>query len=191
MLLPMLLLAAGCAAVGLAAPYVVLVLRAPLALLMGPAAPATPWLEITRPLAGVSIVGAALLVVIGAVVLLRRLAISGKEVRREVTWDCGYIAPTPRMQYTAASFAQPITDAFRPLLGSRQRLERPRGVFPAAGSLHTEPADPFLHRFFAPLFGAVARAASGLRWLQQATIQVYILYVAATVLILLVWKLGS
>ena len=29
-----------------------------------------------------------------------------------VTWDCGYAQPTPRMQYTASSFAQPLTDLF-------------------------------------------------------------------------------
>ncbi len=190
MLLPMAALAAACVAIGLASPLVVRALGAPLALLLGAAATAIPWPEITGPLTGVSIAAAALLAIAAAAALARRAALAGKEVRRGVTWDCGYVAPTARMQYTAASFAQPITDAFRPLIGGRQHLERPQGVFAAAGSLHTEPADPFVHRVFSPLFSAVAWAASRLRWLQQATIQVYVLYIAVTVLVLLVWELG-
>ncbi len=194
MLLPMVLLAVACAGVGLAAPLVVRALRAPLELLLGvvgPVAPApvAPWADLTRPLAGVSIVGTALLAIVAAFALVRRAALVGKGVRRGPTWDCGYLAPTPRMQYTAASFAQAITDAFRPFLGGEPRIKRPQGAFPGASGMHTEPRDPFLHRLFSPLFGAVAWAASRLRPLQQATIQVYILYIAATVLVLLVWKL--
>ncbi len=194
MLLPMVLLALACAGVGLAAPIVVRALRAPLELLLGVVgpvapAPAAPWADLTRPLAGVSIAGAVLLALIAVFALVRRAALAGKEVRRGPTWDCGYLAPTPRMQYTAASFAQAITDAFRPLLGGGPRIKRPEGPFPGASGLHTEPKDPFLHKLFSPLFAAVAWAASRLRPLQQATIQVYILYIAATVLVLLVWKL--
>jgi hypothetical protein len=189
MLVPMGVLALACAAVGLAAPLVVRCLAAPLALLPGTGRP-LPWDELVRPLAGVSIVAGALLALAAVAALGRRAALAGKEVRSGVTWDCGYVAPTARMQYTAASFAQPITDGFRPLIRSRQHLQGPRGVFPGGVRLHTEPRDPWLHGVFTPLFAAAAWAASRLRWLQQATIQVYILYIAVTVLVLLAWELG-
>ncbi len=189
MLLPMVTLAGSCAAVGLAAPLVVRGLEAPVALLLGEAAAGVRWAEITEPLVGVAIVGCLLLALVALVALARRLALAGKQVRRDVTWDCGYVAPSSRMQYTAASFAQPITDSFRPLLGGHRHVERPSGVFPRPGGLHTMPADPFVQRLFSPVFSAVAWAASRLRWLQQATIQVYILYIAVTVLVLLAWEL--
>ena len=42
----------------------------------------------------------------------RRVAHNGVDARA-VTWDCGYAAPTPRMQYTAGSFAAIITELVR------------------------------------------------------------------------------
>ena len=44
--------------------------------------------------------------------------------------------------------------------------------------------------FYRPLFLGIAWAASKLRWLQQGRIQLYVLYIALTILVLLVWKLG-
>jgi hydrogenase-4 component B len=190
MLVPMLILAAACLALGLGAPLVAAAARAPVALLLWPAAGSGAWPAVVAPLAGAAAVGGALLALLALAAVVRRLAFGRKKVRRDVTWDCGYVAPTARMQYTAASFAQAATDAFRPMLGGRSRLRRPQGVLAEAASLEVAAEDPFLTRLFNPLFTAVAWAASRMRWLQQATIQVYILYIAVTVLVLLVWKLG-
>ncbi len=41
-----------------------------------------------------------------------------------------------------------------------------------------------------PLFLGVAWLASKLRWLQEGRIQIYVLYIALTILVLLIWKLG-
>src|SRR3989304_232380 len=48
-------------------------------------------------------VALALLALLAWGVLWRRVRRNG--LTRAVTWDCGYAAPTPRMQYTAGSFA--------------------------------------------------------------------------------------
>ena len=57
-----------------------------------------------------------------------------------MTWDCGYAAPTARMQYTAGSFAGIITEWFAVDSAPRAaRAPRRTGCFPrrAARSEHT------------------------------------------------------
>jgi peptidoglycan biosynthesis protein MviN/MurJ (putative lipid II flippase) len=48
----------------------------------------------------------------------------------------------------------------------------------------------FRDYFFGPVVLSVMWVASKLRWLQQGRIQLYVLYIAVTVLSLLMWKLG-
>ncbi len=190
MWLPMLVLAGLCLAVGLAAPLVLAGVAPAVAALTGAAAATVGLRAAAASLVSVSVAAAVLLALVLLVALARRLALRGKPVREEVTWDCGYAAPTARMQYTASSFAHGITGTFQPLLRSERRMHPPAGWFPASGSLHTGPRDPFLHDLFRPLFQAVSRAAGRMRWLQQGRIQLYVLYIALTILVLLVWKLG-
>jgi hydrogenase-4 component B len=53
------------------------------------------------------------LLAIAAGLVLFGLRLSGvQRVRRCDAWDCGFAPPTPRMQYTATAFAQPIRRVF-------------------------------------------------------------------------------
>jgi hypothetical protein len=106
------------------------------------------------------------------------------------TWGCGYVLPSPRMQYTASSFAQPLTDLFRPLLGTRRRFSAPSGFFPQAAFFETETPDFYRERLYGPLFAAVQKGLSAFRWLQHGHVQLYVLHIAIALLVLLVWKLG-
>jgi hypothetical protein len=130
------------------------------------------------------------LALIVMLVLVRRKVLAGRRVERAVTWDCGYTAPTPRMQYTASSFAQPLVLLFRLFLQPREEIHRPEGLFPKRASLHTHTADVFRQRIYQPLFTGIAWLATKLHWFQQGRIQVYVLYIALTIFILLIWKLG-
>ena len=121
---------------------------------------------------------------------MRRRLLAGRRVERTVTWDCGYAAPTPRMQYTASSFARPLTQLFRLFLQPRDEIHPPRGLFPKHASLHTRTPDLFRRYVYEPLFLGIAWLASKLHWLQEGRIQIYVLYIAMTILVLLIWKLG-
>jgi len=94
------------------------------------------------------------------------------------------------MQYTASSFASPLVTLFRSILRPRVHLQEPQGLFPAQASFHSDTPDVFRDYFFGPVFLSVMWVASKLRWLQQGRIQLYVLYIAVTVLSLLMWKLG-
>jgi hypothetical protein len=126
---------------------------------------------------------------VGVLLAVRRAALAGKPLAAGPTWDCGYALPSPRMQYTASSFAQPLTTLFAPLLGTRRRASPPSGFFPQAAFFETTTPDFYRERLYAPLFASVQKGLSAFRWLQHGRVQLYVLYIALALLVLLVWKL--
>jgi NADH:ubiquinone oxidoreductase subunit 5 (subunit L)/multisubunit Na+/H+ antiporter MnhA subunit len=123
------------------------------------------------------------------VLLIRLGLLRGKKVNQTVTWDCGYALPSARMQYTAASFAQPIMSQFRMLLGYKHKKLQLDKAFPEETSIHTETQDVFQRFLFKPLFRGVGRGLDAFRWLQHGNVNLYILYILITLLALMFWKL--
>lgn len=124
---------------------------------------------------------------VGLLWLIARRLPSRRLVRREVTWDCGYARPTARMQYTASSFVQPLTALFGALLRMRCHYTPPRGYFPSGASFSTETPDVTQRWLYAPAFVRMAEAFSRLRRLQHGNVHLYVLYVALTLVVLLIW----
>ncbi len=190
MRLPMLALAAGCVFIGLLAPVVVGSLQTVLEDVTGlrPEVVSLNLAATKTSLTFVVIGSLTFLVVTVALVLLRRRLLAGRRVEQSVTWGCGYPQPTPRIQYTASSFAQPLTDLFKVLLGTRKRILRPHGFFPPEGSLETITPDISHEEMYRPMFERGKAWLSQLRWLQHGNVQLYVLYIAVTLIVLLVWK---
>jgi hydrogenase-4 component B len=94
------------------------------------------------------------------------------------------------MEYTASSFAQPLTELFGHVLRARRRLLPPQGLFPRDAALATDTPDVVLAHVYTPLFAGLSRGLAALRWLQHGRVHLYVLYIALTLLALLVWKLG-
>ena len=190
MRLPMLLLAAGCALIGLFAPVVVGALQAVLENTTGLRREVVRenLAAATGPLAFVVVGTVAFLLVLVVLALLRRGLLAGRPVEAGVTWGCGYAQPTARMQYTASSFVQPVTTLFRWLLGTHRQVQRPEGIMPANASLTTETPDLCHGNLYRPGFLKVNWGLSQLRRLQQGQVQLYVLYIAVTLIVLLAWK---
>ena len=131
--------------------------------------------------------GFALLVFVLA--LLRRACVRAGGLAAAGTWDCGYIQPTARMQYTASSFASPLARLFQPFLRARSEGAVPVGLFPAPVAQSTKLRDVTTDYIAVPLFRAIAWLAQQVRWLQHGRVQLYVLYIAVTLLALLLWKL--
>jgi len=117
----------------------------------------------------------------------RLLAANG--LRRQPTWGCGYTAPTPRMQYGAASFVEPATKVFGPAMGLSRRLNMDQGYFPVRARLTVSSPDRLKNAVFIPLFETIGRACDAMKVVQHGRVHLYILYVLATVVLLLAWKL--
>jgi hydrogenase-4 component B len=121
--------------------------------------------------------------------VLRKKILQGRSVGETVTWDCGYAKPDPHMQYTATSFSQPLTNLFKNILPNRKDISLPEGIFPAKSMFKTDISDLGEKYIYFPVYRWICSSVSNLRWLQHGRIQIYILYIALTLLILLIWKL--
>jgi hydrogenase-4 component B len=109
---------------------------------------------------------------------------------RAVTWDCGYVAPTPRMQYTAGSFAGIITEWFAWILRPERHEHRPEVLLPVSASFIEHTPETVLERIVEPAGGVVMRISAAARSLQHGRVQSYLLYLliglaALAVLVLL------
>jgi formate hydrogenlyase subunit 3/multisubunit Na+/H+ antiporter MnhD subunit len=177
--LPMLILAAACIVLGVGPAFGISLVSATARELSGMDA-AIPSAVVSSAWA-LSLLALATLALSAALWWIRH-ALTGRGrqiVRRDVTWACGYDAVTPRMQYTASSFASPLLSVFGRLSGVR--VER------SAASLHTQPADLVLDGLALPLWHTLHGAALRLRAIQQGRLHLYLLYVLAALLVLLAY----
>lgn len=169
---PMLALGTLCVVIGLAPALVwPLVARAAVAWNPAWAGSPVPAPLVTLGLCHVALVGLALL---AAVLLWRRVRANG--FTRAVTWDCGYAAPTPRMQYTAGSFAGIITGWFAWILRPQRHAQAPAGPFPPGASRAEHTPETVLEHVVEPAGTLVMAVSTAVRRLQHGRVQAYIFY---------------
>ncbi len=137
----------------------------------------------------ISRMGLGLIVLIFLLGFVKRRCIQHRTVEKGTTWDCGYTAPTARMQYTASSFADPIVSMFDTILYPEKEIRTDPGLFPGIFSYESRSKDIFMHHVYRPLFSVIETMALGLHWLQRGYNQLYVLYIVITLLALLFWML--
>ncbi|MBI4404186.1 MAG: hydrogenase [Deltaproteobacteria bacterium] len=193
---PMIILAGLCIAIGVFPVPIVRFLLPCASQIFPVQQPEVPFSAMTSTLnllTHITATSLILLLLIFFIFRLRRLFLGNRKVTSEVTWDCGYAKPTPRMQYTASSFAQSILQLFQPFLPSHKALSRSLTYFPGSESIsfssHTP--DHFQQSFYWPLFHWVDKRFSILRRFQHGKMQVYVLFIAAALIALLIWQLGA
>lgn len=131
------------------------------------------------------------LLLLGGLILLRALLLRGRQVGASPTWDCGYAAPSARMQYSGGSFSQPATYFMRSLLGGRAQLPELRDYFPAKARARLSFPDRIKDGFFRPLFLLCLGLANWSKKLQHGRVNGYILYMLLVLVALLAWKVGG
>jgi formate hydrogenlyase subunit 3/multisubunit Na+/H+ antiporter MnhD subunit len=157
--------------------------------LLGPGSPTAEALQRTAdelaPVGAAALASAAAL--LGGAALLA-LLLRGRQRARAETWDCGYAAPSPRMQYTSRSFSGLLAERLLPRwLAPRVQVGAPCGAFPAAVRLVTEEGDPLTREVYEPAFGALAERFARLRGLQQGNAHLYLTYILGAILAALAW----
>ncbi|MBI5245896.1 MAG: hypothetical protein HY923_01845 [Elusimicrobia bacterium] len=191
MLWPMSFLAAACLALGVVPGPAVRAAARAAAVIGGlpPAAAAEAAGAISSPLPFVGALGAG---VIGLAVLfwiVRRALLTGRRVETGPTWGCGFSRPSPEMQYTASSYAQPLARVFRGLLRTEVEAAAPSGYWPAGAGFSTRTPDPVLDRTVSPALALLERGLTVVRRVQHGRLQYYLLYVLVFLVLVLVWKL--
>lgn len=189
MLAPMAVLGAGCVFIGLGAPLVARVLDRAAAAWAGEAA--TPTLASVAPLAWISATSAALLfslALVGGWVIARARARARAAAADVGTWDCGYAAPSPHMQYTSSSFAEMLVRLLGWALWPRSHAPRLVGPFPERAAFHSHVPDTVLDRAIRPSFSLAGRILARLRPIQQGSLHLYLAYILLTLFALLLWR---
>lgn len=187
MLMPMGILVAGCAGLGLfpmaAAPVLEKAVRA-WAVLDGPQGVS---LAALAPFSSISGMGLLLLATVGALALPLRMFLRTRTIRKTNTWDCGYARPAARMQYTGSSFVQSIVHLFTFIIFPKYSRPALRGLFPARDQFKSTVLDLVLDRFAFPLFHVCGKYFSTLRVIQQGQTHLYLIYILTILFTLIFW----
>jgi hydrogenase-4 component B len=185
MLVPMACLAVICVGIGLLPSGVAPFLDQAALAWSGSSSPPPAALATLVPFSWVSAFAAAAWVftLAGSIGLWRR--VGPRVLDRVGTWDCGYAAPSARMQITSSSLADTLVTIFRWVLHPRVRSPRLAGrLFPNAGGYESHVHDVTLEEWIVPPLHRLAGYATKLRVLQAGRIQVYILSILLAVVVL-------
>lgn len=106
-------------------------------------------------------------------------------------WSCGFQIASPRIQYGADSFSEPISRIFKPVMGLQLFRQTEEKLFPKPGLLQITAPDRLRIGLFNPLFELVEKASNMCKVLQHGKINIYVLYIFLTVVGLLVWGLAQ
>ena len=190
MRIPMMILAGCCVLIGLVGPVFIHWLSAPVAQLSALTATETAQLlhRCSSPFRILSGMVFVLLLLAGALALLRRHLLAGRSVTTAGTWDCGYVAPTARMQYSATSFAGPILAIFPRLLRPKLHFCKLASWFPQRTTLHSSCADLIMRWLYEPGYRLLCTACNRLKVLQHGNTHLYILYILIILLLFMLWK---
>jgi formate hydrogenlyase subunit 3/multisubunit Na+/H+ antiporter MnhD subunit len=117
------------------------------------------------------------------------LAGNNPRVKRYLTWDCGYGSLSARSLIAPSSYSRPLADLFRPILQYKvtSQIEgRDRRHFPELITVEAKTISLIANLIYLPAMRAVDAAGRGLIRLQTGSIHIHLLYVFATLLILVI-----
>ena len=192
--IPMIALAAACVTVGLAAGPVAAGIAGIAGGVVGSVSADAPATTMAVTSVGPGLGGAVyaagavgvLLLVVASVTWF--VGIRPRPARRVPTWTCG-IVPEPAFEYTATSYAKLIRLYFGRILRPAREITvelHPGTPFPRTVRYHGEARHVVDERLYAPLHRMAVGAAQLARRLQNGSLQLYLAYTVAALVILLV-----
>lgn len=189
MIIPMFIMGLLIAFIGLF-PQAVFSFIRPVVMILSPAA------DIALDTAVLNVLGSiskALFIFIGmfaVVFLLRFLLLRKRKVSIQKTWDCGYQAGTPRIQYTASSFAEPFLLLAKKLIDYKTIIKPPAGLFPKEASLERDSADMIETKAIMPTVSLLNKFLNLFSWIQSGRTQNYLIYGIVFLLLALLFVIG-
>ena len=132
-----------------------------------------------------------LLVLLAIISVAVFMAVSGSStfVEEDVTWNCGTY-PTPRQQYSAIGFSKPVRRAFDYMLKPKRQVtyvRKDHAYFGRQLSYKLEIPDMITEKLYAPFQQRFVKISAVLRHLQQGSVRLYVGYVMAAMVAVLIW----
>jgi len=135
------------------------------------------------------LLGIILLALPGLTLLGLRVIRANRSVRVSESWGCGRIGQTPRMEYTATAFAEPLRRVFAELYRPTRELTisfHPESKYFVQSIHYKSEITPWFERvLYEPLLRLVRSAAYQVRRLQSGSLHLYLLYLALALAALL------
>ncbi len=174
-LFPLWLSALFIVSIGLFPQVFIKMLMKPVAMLSGDiAVPETGSLLATMQ--QISLCAGALILLVTATYLVRRLIVSKSPVRESLTWGCGYVPVSPRLQYTASSYVRSYSRLAQPVADISSGIREIHGILPPPMGTETHVRDRLESRLIDPLIRNLRGFFSRFRFLQNGSVQYYVLY---------------
>jgi hydrogenase-4 component B len=189
-------LALACVVLGLTPFLVVPLLGATLGGVAG-LPPTAPAFTLALPLRVPGTVGSmsppllalGLVLLLGLIPLGLRLFGANRRLRVSDTWGCGRIGQTPRMQYTATAFAEPLRRVFAELYRPTKDLSidfHPESKYFVQSIEYRSEIHPWFEKaLYEPMLSVLRGTANRIRWIQAGSLNLYLAYMAAGLLALL------
>lgn len=137
------------------------------------------------PISLVIALGAGILVIF---TILRAVGRGGTS-RTDETWNCG-MDLSPRMEYSATAFSKPIRIIFRKLFQPKREIQREYNLTPyfTSSIKYKGSIKPVFEEFlYGPLTRIAIKIADKIRILQSGSIHLYLMYIAVTLVVLLIF----
>ena len=137
-----------------------------------------------------TLIAVGLLVILGLIPLVMRLCRVNRALRISATWGCGRIGQTPRMEYTATAFAEPLRRVFAQLYRPTKELAidfHPESKYFVQSIEYRSEITPWFEKvLYDPLVAGVRGVARQVRRLQSGSLHLYLLYISLVLVLLLI-----
>ena len=107
---------------------------------------------------------------------IRKLVTSSSVITASPTWGCGYVATSPKFQYTANSFVRPFRKLIRPFLMMNKTEGEIKDVFPKPIESKSHPYDKMEAILIDIPLRQLRSFIGKFNFLQNGNPQFYILY---------------
>ncbi|MFH0791508.1 MAG: proton-conducting transporter membrane subunit [Candidatus Omnitrophota bacterium] len=106
------------------------------------------------------------------------------------TWDCGYYKLDARNEYTATGFSKPFRIAFSFFLLPYRKTEKIRESFYHVKSFKYETHTTLVFKkyIYQPVLALIFKSAKFIRRIQPGSIHLYLAYIFATLLLLIIFR---
>ncbi len=136
------------------------------------------------------LIALALVVATAGTAFLFYLFLGRRPIRSYRTWDCGYYKLDARNEYTATAFSKPFRIAFSFFLLPVRKTQKIRESFYHVKSFKYETRTTMVFKkyIYMPVLNLIFRSAGFMRKMQAGSIHLYIAYIFATLVALIVFR---
>ncbi len=189
---PMMFITACIVFIGIFPSVILSAMQRPLQMINADADIQSVFSGFSTTLSGISLVSGIFIGLILLIFLIRKMAQRNAAITSSETWGCGYVAPNPRMQYTASSFARTFRKLFQGMISVKKNKINIEAIFPKKSySYESHSQDRIEDRLISGPLEKVVSFLGRFRIFQNGQTQSYLMYGFLFIIIILIIEFFS